>query len=121
MCDGRQALGASVRERPVVITTRSLRTHVWTRCARPDRLMRRACSRAAVRARSLDVCLDSRGPFIDVLWTAVGAAVAIADRTPDASSRALVNHESLSAETKTRKLKKFLRDLEDGLMPGNGR
>lgn len=30
--------------------------------------MRRACSPAAGHARSLDVCLDSTGPFIDVIF-----------------------------------------------------
>ncbi len=34
-------------------------------CARPEPLMRRACSRAVDNARSLDVCLDSTGPFIE--------------------------------------------------------
>src|SRR5437870_3746810 len=45
--------------------TRSLRAPAHARCARPGRLTSRACSRAGVRARSLDVCLDSRGPFIE--------------------------------------------------------
>ena len=69
MRDRRQALGArreSERledglEHPFAVRDRH------TRCARPDWLMRRACSRPVGHARSLDVCLDSRGPFIDAL------------------------------------------------------
>jgi hypothetical protein len=63
--DVRRPVHADGMMRSLTLDTRSLRAPVEARCARPDRLMRRACSRAAGRARSLDVCLDLGGPFID--------------------------------------------------------
>ena len=52
MCRRRQAPGAWDESRPRIVDTRSLRASGWL--DKPAAL------------RSLDVCLDSKGPFIDV-------------------------------------------------------
>ena len=64
----RQALGVGVEwNTDDSAHTRSQRALDGGSLRAPGWPVGRACSRAVERARSLDVCLDSRGPFIDAL------------------------------------------------------